>query len=63
MESFLEEQDPHGVVLQFPKALRTHFGNGSEEILMELLTHSLQGNHIYERYNTQLPVYVKDRHV
>lgn len=62
MESFLEEQEPHGVVLLFPKALRTHFGNGSEEILMDLLTHSLQGDHICERHNTQLPVSGQDRY-
>ena len=35
-ESSLEEQIPHGVALLFPNGLRVHFGNGSEEILMEL---------------------------
>ena len=42
-ESSLEEQVPHGVAVLFPNGLRAHFGNGSEKILMELLTQSLQG--------------------
>lgn len=45
-ESFLEEQAPYGVALLFPNGLRAHFGNGSEEILMELLTQSLRGGHV-----------------
>jgi len=45
-ESSLEEQIPHGVALLFPNGLRAHFGNGSEEILMELLTKSLGGGHV-----------------
>ena len=42
MESFPEGQVPHGVSVLFPNGLRAHFGNGSEEILMELFTQSLQ---------------------
>lgn len=45
-ESSLEEQIPHGVALLFPNGLRAHFGDGSEEILMELLTKSLGGGHV-----------------
>ena len=45
-ESSPEEQIPHGVALLFPNGLRAHFGNGSEEILMELLTKSLGGGHV-----------------
>ena len=45
-ESSQEEQLPHGVALLFPNGLRAHFGNGSEEILMELLTKSLGGGHV-----------------
>ena len=45
-ESSLEEQIPHGVALLFPNGLRAHFGNGSEEMLMELLTKSLGGGHV-----------------
>ena len=45
-ESSLEEQIPHGVALLFPNGFRAHFGNGSEEILMELLTKSLGGGHV-----------------
>lgn len=45
-KSTLEEPVPHGVVLLFPNGLRAHFGSGSEEILMELLTQSLRGDHI-----------------
>ena len=42
----LEEPVPHGVALLFPNGLRAHFGNGSEEILMDLLTRSLRGGHV-----------------
>lgn len=45
-ESSLEEQAPHGVALLFPNGLRAHFGNGSEEILIELLTKSLGDSHV-----------------
>lgn len=45
-ESSLEEQVPHGVALLFPNGLRAHFGNGSEEILIELLTKSLGDSHV-----------------
>ena len=45
-ESSQEEQLPHGVALLFPNGLRALFGNGSEEILMELLTQSLRGGHV-----------------
>ena len=41
-----EGQLPHGVALLFPNGLRAHFGNGSEEILMEVLTRSLRGGHV-----------------
>ena len=41
-----EEPVPHGVALLFPDGLRAYFGNGSEEILMELLTQSLRGGHV-----------------
>ena len=36
----------HGVSVLFPNGLRAHFGNGSEEILMELFTQSLRGGHV-----------------
>lgn len=45
-ESSLEEQALHGVALLFPNGLRAHFGNGSEEILIELLTKSLGDSHV-----------------
>lgn len=45
-ESSPEEQIPHGMALLFPNGLRAHFGNGSEEILMELLTKSPGGGHV-----------------
>lgn len=45
-ESSLEEQAPHGVALLFPNGLRAHFGNGSEEILIELLTKNLGDSHV-----------------
>ena len=45
-ESSLEEQVPHGVALLFPNGLRAHFGSCSEEILMEVLTQSLRGDHV-----------------
>lgn len=45
-KSSLEEPIPHGVALLFPNGLRAHFGNGSEEILMKLLTQSLRGGHV-----------------
>lgn len=37
---------PQGVALLFPNGLRAHFGNGSEKLLMELLTHSLECGHV-----------------
>lgn len=46
MESSPEGQVPHGVSVLFPNGLRAHFGNGSEEILMELFTQSLRGGHV-----------------
>ena len=42
----LGEQVPQGVTLLFPNGLRAHFGSGSEKLLMELLTHSLEGSHV-----------------
>ena len=45
-ELALGEQVSQGVSLLFPNGLRAHFGNGSEEILMELLTRSLRGGHV-----------------
>ena len=45
-ESSQEEQLLHGVALLFPNGLRAHFGSGSEEILMEVLTQNLRGGHV-----------------
>ncbi|EJX09963.1 hypothetical protein EVA_01928 [gut metagenome] len=45
-ELTLVEQVPQGVALLFPNGLRAHFGSGSEKLLMELLTHSLEGGHV-----------------
>ena len=45
-ETSPEEQVPHGVAVLFPNGLRAHFGNGSEEILMELFTKSLRNGHV-----------------
>lgn len=45
-ELTLGEQVPQGVALLFPNGLRAHFGSGSEKLLMELLTHSLEGSHV-----------------
>ena len=45
-ESSQEEQLPHGVALLFPNGLRAHFGSGSEDLLMEVLTKSLRGGHV-----------------
>ena len=42
----LDEQVPQGVALLFPNGLRAHFGSGSEKLLMELLTHSLESSHV-----------------
>lgn len=42
----LGEQVPQGVSLLFPNGLRAHFGRGSEKMLMELLTQSLQDGHV-----------------
>lgn len=42
----LVEQVPRGVALLFPNGLRAHFGSGSEKLLMELLTQSLEGGHV-----------------
>ena len=46
MGSTLGGQVPQGVSLLFPNGLRAHFGGGSEKLLMELLTHSLEGGHV-----------------
>lgn len=46
MKSTPEEQVPHGVAVLFPNGLRAHFGNGSEEMLMELFTKSLRDGHV-----------------
>lgn len=46
VELALGEQVPQGVALLFPNGLRAHFGSGSEKLLMELLTHSLEGGHV-----------------
>lgn len=46
VESSPEEQVPHGVAVLFPNGPRAHFGNGPEEILMELFTQSLRGGHV-----------------
>lgn len=40
------EQIPHGVAVLFPNGLRAHFGNGSEEIQMELFAQSLRNGHV-----------------
>lgn len=45
-ETSPEEQIPHGVAVLFPNGLRAHFGNGSEEILMDLFTQSLRNGHV-----------------
>lgn len=45
-ESSQEEQLPHGVALLFPNGLRAHFGNGSEDLLMEIFTQSLRDGHV-----------------
>ena len=45
-EPTLGEQVPQGVALLFPNGLRAHFGRGSEQLLMELLTHSLESGHV-----------------
>ncbi len=45
-EAVLGEQLPQGVSLLFPNGLRAHFGNGSEKLLMELLSRSLQNSHV-----------------
>ena len=45
-ELTLGEQVPQGVALLFPNGLRAHFGSGSEKLLMEQLTHSLEGSHV-----------------
>ena len=45
-ELTLRGQVPQGVSLLFPNGLRAHFGGGSEKLLMELLTHSLEGGHV-----------------
>ena len=45
-ELTMGEQVPQGVSLLFPNGLRAHFGCGSEKLLMELLTHSLEGGHV-----------------
>lgn len=45
-ESFQEEQFLHGVALLFPNGLRAHFGSGSEDLLLEVLSQSLRGGHV-----------------
>ena len=45
-ESYREEQLPHGVAVLFPNGLRAHFGSGSEDLLMEVLTKSLRDGHV-----------------
>ncbi|WP_260455402.1 hypothetical protein [Parabacteroides merdae] len=45
-ELTLGEQALQGVAWLFPNGLCAHFGNGSEKLLMELLTQSLQGGHV-----------------
>ena len=45
-DSSQEEQLPHGVALLFPNGLRAHFGSGSEDLLMEVLTKSLRCGHV-----------------
>ena len=35
---------PAGATLLFPNGLRAHFGRGTEDVLMELLTKSLAGH-------------------
>ncbi|KKB60126.1 MULTISPECIES: IS66 family insertion sequence element accessory protein TnpA [Parabacteroides] len=45
-ESFQEEQLLYGVALLFPNGLRAHFGSGSKDILMEVLSQSLRGGHV-----------------
>ena len=45
-ELTLGEQVPQSVALLFPNGLRAHFGSGSEKMLMELLTLSLEGDHV-----------------
>ena len=35
---------PSGATLLFPNGLRAHFGSGTEDVLMELLTKSLAGH-------------------
>lgn len=45
-KSFQEEQLLHGVALLFPNGLRAHFGSGSKDILVEVLSQSLRGGHV-----------------
>lgn len=45
-ETSPKEQIPHGVAVLFPNGFRAHFGNGSEEIQMELFTQSFQNGHV-----------------
>ena len=45
-ESSQEEQLLHGVALLFPNGLRVHFGSGSKDILMEVLSQNLRGGHV-----------------
>ena len=37
---------PQGVTVLFPNGLRAHFGGGSEKLLLELLSKSLQSSHV-----------------
>lgn len=41
-----EELEPQGVTLLFPNGLRAYFNGGSENLLKELLTQSLQEVHV-----------------
>ena len=41
-----EDVEPQGVTLLFPNGLRAYFNSGSENLLKELLTQSLQGVHV-----------------
>lgn len=60
-EPTLGEQIPQGVALLFPNRLRAHFGSGSEKLLMELLTPSLEVGHVYpERYDALFSVSRQD---
>ncbi len=42
----LEDFEPQGVTLLFPNGLRAYFNSGSENLLKEVFTQSLQGVHV-----------------